>query len=191
MEAQQAFELATANSPPAFDRFYGPVGDAGIGAGILLNNVEFPTYIAQQDGFGVLRGLVLVLTHECDLDQANDRIMNDAAIVCPVIPLESFAESLEAVLDDQAAGVLLGNVTARYVNRLVYLPLIPDVLPLGGYLYLNMLTNTHYSKLASDDVQSVCMMSGDGLRELDYALERHLRRPKADRVPFEVIGLDS
>jgi hypothetical protein len=189
MEASQAFAFATASSPPASDRFYGPVGEAGIGAGLLLNNVEYPTYIVQEDRFGVLRGLVLVLTHECDLDQANTRVMNDAAIVCPIIPLETFVQSLEEVLDDRAVGVFLGNVTARYINRLVYLPVVPEVLPYGGYLYLNMLTNTHYSKLANDEVQMVCLMSGDGLREVDHALERHLRRPKADRVPFEVHGL--
>lgn len=191
MEAQKAFGFATANSPPASDRFYGPVGEAAIGAGLMLNNVEYPTYITQNDDFGVLRGLVLVLTHECDLDPDNSRIMNDAAIICPVIPLEAFAESLEALLGDEDAAVLLGNITARYVNRLVYLPVIPEVLPYGGYLYLNMLTNTHYSKLTDGEVQAICMMSGDGLREIDHALERHLRRPKADRVPFEVRGLDA
>ncbi|WP_426265133.1 hypothetical protein [Sphingomonas sp. PWP1-2] len=152
---------------------------------MLIDNVEYPAYVASESRFGVLRGLVLVLTHECDLEQDNSRVMNDAAIICPVIPLEAFVENLEGVLDDNAAGQLLSHVTARNVNRLVYIPVIADFLPMGGYLYLNLLSHTHLSKLIGDNVTRVCMTSPEGLREIDLALERHLRRPKDDRMPFQ------
>jgi hypothetical protein len=68
---------------------------------------------------------------------------------------------------------------------MLYLPSIPDVMPRGGYLYLNLLTNTHISKLQGEGVAQTCMLSVDGFRELDFSLERHLRRPKADRVPLQ------
>lgn len=185
MDARAAFNIANANLSPGGYRFYGAVRDAAIGAGVILNNVEYPAYIADQGRFGVLRGLVLVLTHECDLDQANDRVMNDAAIICPVIPLESFVTSLNKVLSDAETRSFISNVTSRYVSRIIYLPLIPDVLPFGGYLYLNLLSHTHVSRLTAADVEVICMASGDGLREIDLALETHLRRPKTDRTPFE------
>jgi hypothetical protein len=188
MEARAAFDIATANLSPGAGRFYGAINDAAVGAGMILNNVEYPAYIADKGRFGVLRGLVLVLTHECDLEPDNARVMNDSAIICPVIPLEAFVDALAPILDDRAAGQFLSHVTARNVNRLVYIPIIPGVLPFGGYLYLNLLSHTHLSKLTGQDVAPVCMTSPDGLREIDLALERHLRRPKADRLPFQPYG---
>lgn len=188
MDARAAFEIATANLSPGAARFYGTVNGAAVGAGLILSNVEYPAYIAGQERFGVLRGLILVLTHECDLEQDNSRVMNDSAIICPVIPLETFVEELAPILDDEAVGQFLSNVTARNVNRLVYIPVIAEILPYGGYLYLNLLSHTHLSKLTGQDVATVCMTSPDGLREIDLALERHLRRPKADRLPFQPYG---
>lgn len=185
MEARRAYELATAGAPPSHARFYGAIAGAGIGAGLILQNVQWATYLPDEKRFGVLSSLALVLTHECDLDPGNDRAFNEHAIICPIIPLETLVEDLAVNHSEQEIGELLGNVTARYINRLMYIPLIPDRLPLGGYLYLNQLGHTHLSKLSDDSVEPICMMSADGLRELDYALEKHLRRPKADRMPFE------
>jgi hypothetical protein len=153
---------------------------------MVLTNVEYPLFLRDQNAYGLLKGLVIVLTHECDLDQNNERLLNDTALICPVLPLDVFVQQLQAVLDTAAARRFISNVSARYVNRLLYLPPIADVLPYGGYLYLNQLTNTHYSRLIADDVSRVCMLSGDGFRELDFALQRHMLRPKADRVPFEI-----
>lgn len=188
MDANAGFASATANSPPSHSRFYGPPGDAAIGAGYLLNNVEYPTFLSTENSFGVVRGLVLVLTHECDLDQENERLFNESALVCPVIPLDAFVEEVSAAVGDEQAAGFVANVTARYVNRLVYIPTIADVLPLGGYLYLNLITNTEYSRLIAEDVSPVAMLSVDGLLEIDLSLERHLRRPKADRVPLQPQG---
>jgi hypothetical protein len=186
LEVREAFELAAAYNRPDGDRFYGPIGDAAIGAGLVLTNVEYPTYLRDEEGFGRLKGAVLVLTHECDLDQENERVLNDVALVCPIIPLDALVGRLNEALDYETARRLIANISARYVNRLLYLPLIPNELPWGGYLYLNHLTNTHLSKLTADDVKAICMLSRYGLRELDFALERHLLRPKVDRVPFQV-----
>lgn len=185
MQARAAFDIATANPSPSAERFYGAIKDAAVGAGMLINDVEYPAYVIEENRFGVRRGLVLVLTHECDLEQANARVLNDAAIICPVIPLEAFAETLGEVLPDNVAGQFLSQVTARNVNRVMYIPVIADILPMGGYLYLNLLSHTHLSKLVGDAVTPICMTSPDGLREIDLALERHLRRPKDDRMPFQ------
>lgn len=184
LSAQEAYEIASAYPAPGRDRFYGGIGDAALGAGVILRNVEYPLYVIEEGTFGRFSSIAMVLTHECDLDQENERVLNDIALVCPIIDLESFTARLNAVLDCANASRFIANVSARYINRLLYLPIIPDHLPLGGYLYLNLLTNTHLSKLAT--AEPVCMLSGDGFRELDFALERHFLRPKADRVPFEV-----
>jgi hypothetical protein len=188
--ADEAYELAAGYPAPGRDRFYGPVGDAALGSGLILTNIEYPTYLIEEERFGVLRGPVMVLTHECDLDPENERILNDNALICPIIPLDALVEALNQAVDYDEAKRFVSNVSARYVNRLLYLPPIPDLIPLGGYLYLNLLTNTHVSKLQAEDVAQPCMLSVDGFRELDFALERHLRRPKADRVPFEIDPAD-
>lgn len=185
MDAGTGYSRATANSPPSHARFYGDVGDAGVGAGMLLANVEYPTYLADNDTFAVVRGLVVVLTHECDLDQDNERLLNDSALICPVIPLEQFVEGVSEAVGDELAAQFIGNITARYVNRVMYIPMIPNVLPLGGYLYFNLLTNTSFSRVTENGAESVAMLSVDGLLELDLSLEQHLRRPKSDRIPFQ------
>lgn len=190
MDARAAFEIATKNLPPAAERFYGIATEAGMGTGMMLSNVAYPAYLAEHGRFGIVEGIVIVLTHECDLDLANERVLNNAAVICPVIPLEQFVAALGEMLDDDAAEKLLSNITSRNVNRLLYLPIVPDVLPMGGYLYLNLLTSTHRSKLEGEEVARLCMMSGDGLRELDHAIERHFRRPKADRLPFQPRAAD-
>ena len=187
LQVEEAADLAAAYPAPGRDRFYGAIGEAGLGAGLILTNVEYPLFLRQENAYGLLRGLVIVLTHECDLDQDNERLLNDTALICPVLPLDALVNNLNQVLDYETARRFISNVSARYVNRLLYLPVIADVLPTGGYLYLNQLTNTHLSRLTADGVERVCMLSGDGFRELDFAVQRHLLRPKADRVPFEIV----
>lgn len=185
LTADEAHELAAGYPAPGRDRFYGPVGDAALGAGLILTNVEYPSYLIEEDRFGILSGPAMVLTHECDLDPENERILNDNALICPIITLDALVDGLNQVVDYEEAKRFVSNVSARYVNRVLYLPPIPDVIPRGGYLYLNLLTNTHVTKLQGQDVTQPCMLSVDGFRELDIALERHLRRPKADRVPLQ------
>ena len=180
---REACELANEYPAPGRSRFYGPIGAAEIGAGMILRAVEYPVYLIEEGAFGRLAGPVLVLTHECDLDQANERLLNDMALVCPIVPLAAFVARLNEALDYDNARRFLANVSARYINRVMYLPAIPNFLPLGGYLYLNLLSNTHLSKLLQ--FERICMLSVDGLRELDFALGRHLLRPNADRIPFQ------
>lgn len=185
MDERAAFAIANASPPPHFERFYGPVADAAIGAGMILSNVQYPTFDTEVGRFRIVSGLVLILTHECDLDQANERVFNGSAVICPIIPLGSLAGSLSGVMTDDEARGWISNVSARNVNRLIYIPIIPSVLPLGGYLYLNLIGSTHLSLLSLEGVEQICMLSAEGLREVDLALERHFRRPKADRLPFQ------
>ncbi len=185
MDERAAFTVANASPPPHFDRFYGPVANAALGAGMVVSNTRYPTFDDEAGRFAVVSGMVLILTHECDLDAENDRVFNESAVVCPIIPLESLASSLEGVMNDEEARGWISNVSARKVNRLVYIPIIPAVLPLGGYLYLNLITSTHLSMLNDEAVVPVCMLGAEALREIDLALERHFRRPKSDRMPFQ------
>jgi hypothetical protein len=184
LTVRDAYEIAAAYPAPGRDRFYGALAGAALGAGVILQDVEYPLFVIEDGSWGRFTSLAMVLTHECDLDQENERVLNDVALVCPIIDLESFTLRINAVLDCATASRFIANVSARYINRLLYLPAIPDHLPLGGYLYLNLLTNTHLSKLTS--AAPICMLSPDGFRELDFAVERHFLRPKADRMPFEV-----
>lgn len=185
MDASDAHKIASAKAPVSHSRFFGTFASAAIGAGAIIHNVEYPAYLSEEGRFGVVRGLILVLTHECDLDQRNERLFNDTALICPIIPMENFVQSCGVVLNDESLETLIANVVARHVNRLIYFPVVPEVLPLGGFVYLNLISNTHLSKLTEGDSETICMLGDVGLREFDYALERHLRRPKADRIPYQ------
>jgi hypothetical protein len=140
-------------------------------------------YDEEAGRFAVKAGLVYVISHECDLDPENERLMNELAIVCPIMKMESFVAAAEPLGDEFVSG-FLSNLAARYVSRAVYLPPIADALPFGGMLYLNSISHTHISKLTNQETVAIGCVTSRGLFEIDMALERHLRRPKADTLPL-------
>lgn len=75
----------------------------------------------------------------------------------------------------------VGNLASRRVSRLVYLPPC-DLLDNGGVAYLNQITHAHVS--AFKGIARRCALSVYGLRDLEYAIENHLLRPKADELGF-------
>lgn len=188
MQIDEAFRIASADTANRFGEFFGAVNQQPLGIGMIIANAEYSTFLPDEKRFGVLRSLALLLTHECDIDPDNDRCLNEMAIVCPIIPLENLLEELSALQDDDFIRGFLSNITARNVNRLMYLPPINDHLPYGGYIYLNNMASTHLSKIAEEPARSVCMMGTTGFQNLDWAIEAHFRRPKANRIPFQPIS---
>lgn len=185
MDAQKAHQIAAAASRIDVGSFYGNADALAPGAGVIIDKVEFPIFDRASSRFAVKSGLVYVVTHECDIDADNDRALNDLAIVCPITRLEDFIEAF-AVLGDETLEKVLDALGRRDISRAVYIPPMADVLPYGGLLYLNALSHTHRSKLQNDGAATVGCVTWRGLREIDLALERHLRRPKADRLPLIV-----
>ena len=111
------------NTDPA--RFYGPAQGLPIGAGMIVRDcvVSVPHQTEMRFETGV--GLGLILTHECDADQQNERFFNDLVLVCPIIPLDDFCASAEQDAGAGAWGGILPNIAANIVYRAMYLPPIP------------------------------------------------------------------
>jgi len=183
MDAQRAYEIAQAASRIDPGSFYGKSDNLAVGAGLIIDRVEFPIFDEEAGRFAVKAGLVYVVSHECDLDPANERLMNELAIVCPIMKMEDFVDAATA-LDEGFVVGFLGNLAARNVSRAVYLPPMGGPLPFGGMLYLNAMSHTHVSKLANDETVNLGCVTARGLLEIDMALERHLRRPKSDLLPL-------
>lgn len=131
-----------------------------------------------------MEGTVLVLTHECDADPANDRAFNDDVLICPVITLEALVEQMnEDQLPDPEQRNFLTSLGTRRIHRLVYLPPCRYFVN-GGVIYLNRITNTHVSQFSPPTGTNCCALSAYGLRDIEYAIENHFR-PKTERLAFQ------
>jgi hypothetical protein len=90
-----AFRLCMENVSPDASRFYMPPGKLPIGAGPILSGCAIPLPSPTERKFITGLSIALVLTHECHLDQANDRAFNDTVLVVPVQPLQSVCDAFE------------------------------------------------------------------------------------------------
>ncbi|WP_420137739.1 hypothetical protein [Sphingomonas sp.] len=183
MGPDAAHEILTHSARDGANVFYGSVEGLATGVGLLIDSVDFARFDEVDDRFRVESGLVYVLSHECDLEPANDRLLNELALVCPVLDLESFlAEASEQGVADTTLKSFLSNLSARNVSRAIYLPPIEGRLPLGGLLYLNLMSSTATQHLATRP--KVCAVTAYGHRVIDMALENHFRREKSEPLPL-------
>jgi hypothetical protein len=183
MELRQVYELINGDARNV-GKFYGPAEGLDLGAGLVLNGVGYPLYSTEEREFTVVEGLVYVLSHECDIDPANERPYSDKAVICPIIPLEHAHREYLTTRAGHEAGAFFGNIGKRLVERLVYLPTIADHLPYGGLLYFGALSHTHVDELIREGVVKCAALSIHGLHTVDAALQQALRKPKAQAVPL-------
>lgn len=178
---------------PYFARFYG--SDAGLdwGVGLIARGLAYPVFDRREGEFSVVTGWAYVVSHECDIDPANDRPFNEAVLICPIIPLETVLSRYLSAKSPEKIRSFLIALGRREVDRAVYIPTIADNLPYGGVLYLNALTHTDVKELSLVGVERCCAVSAFGLRYLDAALHNALlKRPKAQRLPLsDLISEDS
>jgi len=158
--------------------FYGSAEGLPIGAGLFYSNVRQPAFDLTSRRFKTVRGLAYVVTHECDISQANDRPFNDSVLICPLIRFDRFVEESQALPN---LGAFLGELATRDVFRAVYVPSIADA-HYGAILYLNRITSIHVTVLEEDGVECIGAVSATGLREIDAALSNLLMREKADKL---------
>jgi hypothetical protein len=169
--------------------WYGQARDLAPGVGVIFNGIPYPLFNPETGRYQVTAGLVLILTHECDIDQNNVRAMNRGFLIAPLIQMSAFAQNFSAndALKDNARS-LARDIAANLVNRLMYLPPPADLLrvtdfPLGAFIYFNAITNADISHLTAPAARPVCALSEIGLEFLDRKLQNHLFRPKAEQLP--------
>lgn len=184
MRIQSAHEILR-DAHPDFPRFYGPVGKLDFGVGLILSKVAYPIYLQGEQEFATAIGMAYIVSHECDIDPANDRPFNDMVLVCPIIPLEIALQKYIAGRTADQTKAFIEALARSRVDRIAYIPSIHESLPYGGILYFSAMTSTHFNELERPDVKKVCAVSVPGLRYIDHRLHQAiLKRPKAQQLPL-------
>src|SRR4051812_32911489 len=169
-------------------KFYGPAQGLPIGAGMIVRDCVISTPHPMERRFESGIGLGLILTHECDVDQQNERFFNDFVLVCPIIPLDDFCASTEDEDGAGAWGGILPLIAKNIVYRAMYLPPIPRTAAIleemegGGIIYLNHISSTSMEWFGDISQHAVCSLSAIGLRAFDFKLQNHLFREKASNL---------
>lgn len=184
MTPEEAYGVLT--NPPGVNigRFYGQQHGLSVGAGVICRNLRYPKYDATSSLFATVRGLILVVSHECDISDENKRPFNDDVLVCPLLKLEDSLTELAALKGPLLRDFLL-EVARRGVQRVLFFPALPGVLEFGGFLMVNQISATKLSAFGLGDVQIVGALSAFGLREVDSFFQNALFRPKAEPLAFE------
>jgi len=185
MEGQDAYNrIAKQLTPDFVGRFYSSGTNVGLGKGVIFDAIRCPVYDPLTETFLTVESLIYVLTHECDVESENERVFNEELLICPILRLEDLVETYEDELAGELLPSFLSNLGKRNVSRLVFLPPIADVMNFGGVLYLNQITHTHADALQREGTARVCAVTAFGLQHVEFGLENHLLRPKADRLAF-------
>lgn len=184
MHAQDAYKIvSSAYNSSNSGRFFSLVENLALGKGQIFSDVPYPLFDPETSTYMTVSGMVLVLTHECDIDPTNaSKVMSEDVLILPVIPLEAIVESQAEVLDEAQLRSFLTNLGARNVSRLMYIPPLTNHFDLGAALYFNQITNCHISAL--NDKTPITSLTGHSLYELEIFLENHLLRPKDDRLAY-------
>lgn len=193
MTADEARALLHRQSRVDIGRFYGSTRGLALGVGLFYESIRLPIFDPTDRLYTTIEGPVYVLTHECDVDQDNDRILNEQVVICPVLTLQAFLEEYEGEFHDEGAlSSFLAEVGQRSVSRLLYLPPGPSFLNGGAFISLNSIASTHISEF--EKREPTAALTEYGLREVDVALTNHFTRPKADEVSQSwlkpMLGLD-
>jgi hypothetical protein len=168
--------------------FYGQADDLSPGAGLIFAAMPYPIFNHDVGRFEARSGPALVLTHECDIDQANDRQFNKNFVMAPLIPMSSFASMFDAGDRQRDLGRNLArDIAGDQISRMFFLPpphglLQVEGLGLGAFVYLNALASGHVSQFAAAGVRALCALSEYGMDAMDRKLRNHFLRPKAEQL---------
>lgn len=161
---------------------FGSARGLALGMGVFVDGVEFPFFDEVADKFRVQLGLVYILSHECDLEPSNVRLLNGSALVCPVLPLEAVLRAAEeAQTSDAHLESFLSQVAVRAIARCFYLPPLPQYFENGAVLNLNDIAATSIKRLEAGT--KVAALSHASLYGLHAAISSHLLRQKSDPLP--------
>lgn len=185
MEAAAAHAIIAEHLDYDPGKFYSGAEGLPVGAGSIYSAVRMPFFDKDSALYYTSAESGYVLSHECDIDPANDRPFSDLVLVCPIIPLE---EWIPTYLEDHSEAdliSLLAHIGKRNVSRVFYLPPLPPTLQHGGLMYLNQITHAHVSALSFEAAQRIASVTEYGLQKLDHMIQNHLLRPKA--TPLQLV----
>ena len=163
-------------------KFYSDARDLPTGAGSIFSAVRLPFFDTATALYYTSAESGYVLSHECDIDPANNRPFSNLVLVCPIIPLEEWISTYLEDHTEADLASLLAHIGRRNVSRVFYLPALPPILRFGGLMYLNQITHTHVSAMSFENATCVASVTEYGLQKLDHMIQNHLLRPKAVRL---------
>ncbi len=186
---QNALDLCLRTVNRDYARFYGPAVNLPLGSGMLIRECVLAMPHETEVRFETGVGLALILTHECDIDQNNERYFNGLVLVCPIIPLDDFCEECEQEDGKGAWGGILQAIVRNDVYRVMYLPPPPQLaacpqLEGGGIIYLNHISSCRVQWISNPADHAICSLSAIGLQAFDFKLRNHLFREKAASLWF-------
>lgn len=174
----KATRIAESNFKYNSGAFYGSSKNCSLGVGILYDCIRYPLFNEHDNTYDTVEGIVLVLTHECDLDLNNNRSFNEYVLICPVLPLEIWGEEYISRKGENEFLNVVSDLAADRIYRAFYIPQF-DGLPHGGILYFNQICSTHRSFFRKPK----CALSVYAQCIVDRKMQNHLFRPKADQLP--------
>jgi len=187
MSIEDAYGIMKRDRTTDTGRFYGPAGGLPLGTGLLFKSVRFPFFKQTNEKgpyFATLKGLVYILTHECDVDQENIRPFNKDVLICPIMPFDTFCNYVVQEVPEGKRPAFLSALAKRNISRLVYLPEINGHLPHGGVMNMNRICYTQVSAFSFEDAAKIGSVSSFGLQEIDYVITNHILRPKSATLPL-------
>ena len=172
------------NYYPPYKDFWGPASNLSLGTGLVYSKITHPLLSIESKLFDTVRGPVLVLTHECDISQENERYLNEELLICPIIPFENFFEEYVSNISIESLNnSFLPSLASHSISRAMYLPTAGhNFLPFGGLIYFNQICSTHLSMF--EDSKPECSITALGLNRLSQKLQNHLLRPKSQNLPL-------
>ena len=155
------------------------------GAGIIFSGVGYAQYNPNEKRFEARRGPILILTHECDIDQSNSRAFNTGFVLAPLILMAAFATIFERQKD--LGRNLARDIAGGLISRMFYLPPTTQFpssidLQLGVFIYLNAITSGHIDQLTEKQTTAICALSEYAQDFLDKKLLNHFFRPKVQQL---------
>jgi hypothetical protein len=114
-------KIAVDTFPYQIGAFYGASAGLELGVGLVVSGVTFPLFDEDEQLYDTAKGLVYVLTHECDL--ANERALNDYVLVCPIISFDAFVKEYADRISAAELGNLVPDLAANKIYRALYVPL--------------------------------------------------------------------
>jgi hypothetical protein len=176
-------KIAIDRFPYQIGAFYGTSAGLALGVGLVVDGIAFPLFDEEEGLYDTAKGLVYVLTHECDLDNA--RAFNDYVLICPIIAFDAFARDYAERISEGELQGLVPDLAANRLYRALYVPPIStEIIPFGGIIYLNQICSTHVGSFKADDAKYVCALSSYAQQIVDMKLTNHLLRPKAEPLPL-------
>lgn len=159
--------------------FYSSPGGRPLGRGVILRDCTVPFFDHDAKKFLTGKGFVCVLTHECDIDENNERPFNDKLLIAPIMDFEIWYDVSKKALGEEAAQRVAVDIVKDQIFRVFYLPTVPGTtMAYGGLIYFNEITNIRVDEV-DFPASGVCELTEYSSMLLKFKLENHLFRPKS------------